>query len=405
MIDLIILQILTWTSFFYTFTLGFFHVGSFTALSLSFFLHVLIITIHYFIQFNSFKVKYILLLCLLPVLWMQSLASLIFCLIYTVLSFNLSRYFIGSDNISVESIVKSTYFLLMTLYTVYFLLFEAFQGLLVLRINSIWPALGVYVLSSSLLLRTTRHADALLDFSKIRRSNILFTLGMIGCYFLIAMANFRSFLGELLSKFFSPFQLLLYPIYWFFSRFSLGDDFFEPFERVLSTEQEEASHEMIDEMGEAFIEGQSGLNGEGLTLFIDVFWRLLLLLFLIVVIRKAWSRLVSKAKRQSKDGIICEERSFIKRKKEKKRNFWLNPNRYPKSNSERIRYFYRRHLNLLSKIGLELKDNDTTESICKQATDARVQYARDIQKQYIQTRYGEKPCDERHVKDMKKWVG
>lgn len=246
----------------------------------------------------------------------------------------------------------------------------------------------MYLLSSILLNRLMRHLDANMDIKKIRKTNFVYLGFMAVGFAILTFEKLRESIVDVVDK---VTTAIYYPIYLLFRNFGMTSD--KNVKIAIDYELEETT-KIINNIP---LEEIEKMMNSGIFKAFKIFSRVmlvLLILLLVYIILKTFTR-------NGKSSIdYTEEREHIKDLKKKKRR--IKRDKYPSERKEQIRYYYRRYLEKLRKINIELSKADTSLEVNEKAGEVLEGNIDELREIYIESRYSDKEVDLLTVEKMGK---
>ena len=254
----------------------------------------------------------------------------------------------------------------------------------------------IYLLSSIVLIRSIRHLDTNMDNTMIRNSNRKYLFGIILVFLVGTFDTLKEALYRLGVKIFELVEyilyILLYPLnkflFWFFALFQDPD--FVP-EEVLIGDNAAVDGVITADQVETFAE-----YTKNIFLILKIISGVILFIVVIYILYK----LLLKTGDKNYIGVeYTEHREYIKDEKKKKRK--LFGERYPKDSNGQIRYYYRKYLEKLNKIDIEILKQDTSLDVSAKAREEFGTEVEEIREIYINSRYKTDEANKDHVEKIK----
>ena len=254
----------------------------------------------------------------------------------------------------------------------------------------------IYLLSSIVLIRSIRHLDTNMDNTMIRNSNRKYLFGIILVFLVGTFDTLKEALYRLGVKIFELVEyilyILLYPLnkflFWFFALFQDPD--FVP-EEVLIGDNAAVDGVITADQVETFAE-----YTKNNFLILKIISGVILFIVVIYILYK----LLLKTGDKNYIGVeYTEHREYIKDEKKKKRK--LFGERYPKDSNGQIRYYYRKYLEKLNKIDIEILKQDTSLDVSAKAREEFGTEVEEIREIYINSRYKTDEANKDHVEKIK----
>ncbi|MDR7857410.1 DUF4129 domain-containing protein [Tissierella sp.] len=384
MLDLILLELISLISFIYSLVLMYVAFVPINEMILIFLWTLFVSTTFALSYKKSIFFEGIILLLFLPLKFYNSNAA-IFLIVFT--AFMLYLY-IKKSLLSVN--YDQYLYKLKISYTV-LVLTIAMRSLLLDFSGSIGYALFfiiMYLLSSILLNRLMRHLDANMDIKKIRKTNFVY-LGFMSVGFVIS--TFEKLRGNIVDVIDKIITAIYYPIYLLLRNFDLSS------ESNKKTALDYAQEETTKTISEISPEEIENMMNSGIFKLFKVFSKIMLVVLILLL-----AYIIYKLFTRNGDSTIdyTEERENIKDLKKKKRR--IRREKYPSERKEQIRYYYRRYLEKLKKINIELLKSDTSLEVNEKAGEVLEGDIDELREIYIESRYGDKEVDSPTVEKMEK---
>ena len=388
MIDLILLELVSFVSFLYSILLMF---TSFAPIKEMMVIFIWTIGVSFAFAILSKKSRLFdisILLLLLPLKFYNNqsailitVISIIFIYIYTKKSLAKVNYYEYTYKL------KFTILLLIVLIGVRSILDELS--------GSIGYALSfivIYLLSSVILTRLMRHIDSNLEIKKIRKTNIRYLIFMTIGFSIAVFDNFRENIINILDKLLTA---LYYPIYLLFGRIRFDSKLDEiKVEDINIVEPEEV---FIGELPDQMLADDQ--IGNKLYKYFEIFTKALIFILILILVYFIYILFIRSGDKSYGNSDYTEEREYIKDKKKKRKKRLLRE-RFPSDLKEQIRYYYRRYLEKLKKNKIEILKTDTSLEVNERAEEIFEDDLERIREIYIETRYGDKDIDHDTVKEM-----
>ena len=392
MIEIILLELLSLVSFLYALILLFFTFPSMNQVAAIFMWTVFSSLIISLLISKSKWYNILVLLLLAPLLIFKGwnfifliLTSSIIIFIYILSSMQVGKY------LEYVSMFKKSIVLYISLFYIKVLStqFSWFLGE-----GTIF--LIIYLLSSIVLIRSIRHLDTNMDNTMIRNSNRKYLFGIILVFLVGTFDTLKEALYRLGVKIFELVEyilyILLYPLnkflFWFFALFQDPD--FVP-EEVLIGDNAAVDGVITADQVETFAE-----YTKNNFLILKIISGVILFIVVIYILYK----LLLKTGDKNYIGVeYTEHREYIKDEKKKKRK--LFGERYPKDSKGQIRYYYRKYLEKLNKIDIEILKQDTSLDVSAKAREEFGTEVEEIREIYINSRYKTDEANKDHVEKIK----
>ncbi len=392
MIEIILLELLSLVSFLYALILLFFTFPSMNQVAAIFMWTVFSSLIISLLISKSKWYNILVLLLLAPLLIFKGwnfifliLTSSIIIFIYILSSMQVGKY------LEYVSMFKKSIVLYISLFYIKVLStqFSWFLGE-----GTIF--LIIYLLSSIVLIRSIRHLDTNMDNTMIRNSNRKYLFGIILVFLVGTFDTLKEALYRLGVKIFELVEyilyILLYPLnkflFWFFALFQDPD--FVP-EEVLIGDNAAVDGVITADQVETFAE-----YTKNNFLILKIISGVILFIVVIYILYK----LLLKTGDKNYIGVeYTEHREYIKDEKKKKRK--LFGERYPKDSNGQIRYYYRKYLEKLNKIDIEILKQDTSLDVSAKAREEFGTEVEEIREIYINSRYKTDEANKDHVEKIK----
>ena len=392
MIEIILLELLSLVSFLYSLILLFFTFPSMNQVAAIFMWTVFSSLIISLLISKSKWYNILVLLLLAPLLIFKGwnfifliLTSSIIIFIYILSSMQVGKY------LEYVSMFKKSIVLYISLFYIKVLStqFSWFLGE-----GTIF--LIIYLLSSIVLIRSIRHLDTNMDNTMIRNSNRKYLFGIILVFLVGTFDTLKEALYRLGVKIFELVEyilyILLYPLnkflFWFFALFQDPD--FVP-EEVLIGDNAAVDGVITADQVETFAE-----YTKNNFLILKIISGVILFIVVIYILYK----LLLKTGDKNYIGVeYTEHREYIKDEKKKKRK--LFGERYPKDSNGQIRYYYRKYLEKLNKIDIEILKQDTSLDVSAKAREEFGTEVEEIREIYINSRYKTDEANKDHVEKIK----
>lgn len=386
MIDLILLELVSFVSFLYSIILMF---TSFAPIKEMMVIFIWTIGVSFIFAVLSKKSRLFdisILLLLLPLKFYNNQSailitfiSIIFIYIYTKKSLAKVNYYEYTYKL------KFTIFLLIVLIGIRSILDELS--------GSIGYALSfivIYLISSVILTRLMRHIDSNLEIKKIRKTNIRYLIFMTIGFSIAVFDNLRENIINILDKLLTA---LYYPIYLLFGKIRFDSKLDEI--KVEDMNFSEPEGVLIGELpAEMLADDQIGNK---LYKYFEIFTKALIFILILILVYFIYILFIRSGDKSYGNSDYTEEREYIKDKKKKKRLF---RERFPSDLKEQIRYYYRRYLEKLKKNKIEVLKTDTSLEVNERAEEIFEDGLERIREIYIETRYGDKDIYHDTVKEM-----
>ena len=403
MIELMFVEWIGILTFIYTALLMFLQIGSapemLIILLLSVFWGLLVIKLYH--KHSATIILSILLLA--PALYFNTLASLVFFSVCTItyVVYTLNHEIL--EDLEMRFVVKSSFYYLAISAVIFWFLSSTFGITSQAAMKNMWPFFILFIMAAVMYLRSLRHLEANLEHSKIRKSNIRYSILMLGVYGFILFQDFRDQIQGLLDLVRDFIGLLLTPVNYLFRNYHL--DFSSVDMSHLnggnSGNLNHGTEEGGGEFVEAIIEEKPLVEETFIEEVVFVISLILILLIMFFVIKKLVKE--KKVKEEEYKPEVEETRTFIKA--EKKSSF---SNRLKdlgrKSPKDQVRYYYKKHVNKI-KNHIDIEDYETTYDILQKAEELDFEDSEDIRGLYIEVRYGDYNPQNEEIHTMKKQTG
>lgn len=388
MTGIILLEIISIVSFLYSILLIFL---IFAPLSNIFIIFIWTILVSLFFAKYHTKSKLSwasLIILFLPLVFYHSSPAIYFMILTNVpIALYISKSLFRGGYDEYLSKLKKSY-LLYTLMAMLGLMFDGFNGFISYGI----PFIIIYLLTTTILVRTMRHLDAGMDTSKIKKINTKYLTIITLVSFVATLDKLRNFIFKLITTTFQfilsiILAILYYPMYFLVTVINRIIVFL--MNMIMSSGILDREGLEVEEFQPYYVEEEILEVGHfdkliGIGLFI-------LLIYIIY-------RIIAKIGDRSIKGVeYTEDREYIREPKKRRRIF---KERYPTDLKEQIRYYYRRYLEKLDKKKVEVLKSDTSLEINHKAEETFKEDIERIREIYIDSRYGDKEVGRDRVKEI-----
>ena len=260
----------------------------------------------------------------------------------------------------------------------------------------------IYVLTTSILIRSIRHLQSGMDPSKLVKINTSYMIIISIFSLIIGLDRIRgsifTFLRLSIFSIIQKFYLWLvnilitiiyYPVTFIYRLFNY---LFRA--RIEGNMEDFELNPNLDNAGDMDFANQVTDLPEILETIIVILGNILIILLIIYIVYRILSNLSNRSYSTIE---YSEQREFIKSNKKKKR---LAREKYPSQIRDQIRYYYRRYLEKLEKSNIEISKADTSLDINNKSKEefTNTDIIRDI---YKQARYKEDQPAEEQVGKIK----
>ena len=403
MIELMFVEWIGILTFIYTALLMFLQIGSapemLITLLLSVFWGLLVIKLY---QKNSIMIILSIVL-VAPTFYFNTLASLVFFSVCTVIFVVYTLNHEILEDLEMRFVVKSSFYYLAISAVIFWFLSSTFGITSQEAMKNMWPFFILFIMAAVMYLRSLRHLEANLEQSKIRKSNIRYSILMLGVYGFILFQDFKEQVQGLLDLVRDFIGLLLTPVNYLFRNYHL--DFSGVDMSHLNGGNSENLNHGAEEGGGEFVEAVIEETPLVEETFIEevvfVISLILIILIMFFVIKKLVKE--KKVKEEEFKPEVEETRTFIKKeKKGSLANIFKDFGR--KSPKDQVRYYYKKHLNKVRDL-TDIFDYETTLDIQEKAEDLDFEDSKEIRDLYTEVRYGERAPEDYEVQTMKKQTG
>lgn len=393
MVEMILLEIISIISFIYSILLIMMPFASMKNV-LIVFIWTIVAAIIFSMNYKKGLIqKLSVILLLMPLLVYNDPLSIYFIIISTILIVAyIVTSFLQGNHVEYADTLKNSYRIYIFMIIVA-IIYDGFSGVLAYGI----PFIIIYLLTSTILLRTMRHLDSgmsLKDISSVNRRYI----GIISIVsFIVTIESFRNIIFAAFNIVYTAlisitFKILYYPVYFILS--ILDKLWLLGFSRL--------NPDGVEHAVEGYEPGEIDVQGvikefPALEFIFRIGLTLLLIYILYRLIRKVSNRNYESAE-------YTEERQFIKKdKKEKASKKKKRKEKYPQDRKDQIRYFYRRYLENLQEEKVELLNSDTSLDVNEKASGVFERSKNDeIRSIYIKNRYSNKDTRDEELEKIKK---
>lgn len=400
MIEYIAIEVLTAVSFLYAFLLSLFYIGPASDLGFAFLWTNTIMLIYATISRRHKPLKLCALLLLAPIYYFNSFWGITFFILTTGLLIVHVEYNLYQNHLEYRFVVKNTYGILIALFGVWLYLSAFPDDVLSYNLTASFPFVIAYLMFSIILVRSERHIKSNMPLNTIRSSNFIFVV--VGAFVFIGliMTETRNKIYQTLTNTLSTLtEFMLRPLYALFNDYNLEGltDVVEPvvLENADSLEQVLETLETTNH-----IVTETGFDWRNLIDFLLEKTLFILLIGLILWTMIRLSKVLFK-NNHTENATQTVEKSFVfeKEKHAPRRN--LFEKFFLKTPLAHIRYYYRKHLDLLEDQGAIIEPQDTSLEISKKAHLKGIVDADDIRRIYIEARYGDKAISKVQAEQMK----
>jgi hypothetical protein len=402
MIELMFVEWISILTFIYTALLMFLQIGTVPEMLMILLLSVIwgLIVIKVY-QKNSVGIILSVFL-LAPIVYFKTVPSLIFFSVSMVIFLFYTLNHEMLEDLEMRFVVKSSFYYLIISAGIFWFISSTFGITSEEAIKNMWPFFILFIMSAVMYLRSLRHLEANLEHSKIRKSNIRYSLLMLSVYGFILFQDFKDEMLGVLDLIRDFIGFLLIPVNYLFRNYNL--DFGDvDISRVAGGNSEDLNHgaEEGGEFVEAVIEEQPLVEDGYIEEAVFILSVMIIILIMFFVIKKLVNE--KKMKEEEFKPEVEETRTFIK--KEKKRPFTNVLKDFGrKTPKDQVRYYYRKHLNKIRHL-TDILEHETTSEIQVKAEALDFEDTDQIRALYTEVRYGEHSPENHEVQRMKKQTG
>lgn len=393
MMEIGILEVISIVSFIYSLLILFFPFASINEIFIIFIWSIMVSIATAYGYKKSKLYQIMALLLLAPLIFFNSIKSIYFVVIsaFLIYAYITKSFMKGCLSEYIDKL-KKTYIVYVVVGVLLLVIAEGYYNF----INPSIPFIIIYLMSTTMLIRSIRHLEAGMDIKKIRQVNYRY-LGAISVISLIvSLDKLRNSIFYMIKQTYLflidiVMKILYYPIMIIMIGVNKVIIFIQNMIRNSSNEHKQLVEKFTDELP---VE-----KNVQTVISSPTSHRLIEILLIILTIYLIYKLILKSGNRTYKGLEYTEEREYIKDPKEKKKRFFRE--RYPKELKGQIRYFYRRYLEKLDNKKVQILKSDTSLEVNEKAEEVFKEGIEKIRNIYIDSRYGDKDLDKNKVEEMK----
>lgn len=393
MMEIGILEVISIVSFIYSLLILFFPFASINEIFIIFIWSIMVSIATAYGYKRSKLCQIMALLLLVPLIFFNSIKSIYFVVIsaFLIYAYITKSFMKGCLSEYIDKL-KKTYIVYVVVGVLLLVIAEGYYNF----INPSIPFIIIYLVSTTMLIRSIRHLEAGMDIKKIRQLNYKY-LGAISVISLIvSLDKLRNSIFYMIKQtYLFLIDIVMKILYYPFMIIMIGVNkviiFIQNMIRNSSDEHKQLVEKFTDELP---VE-----KNVQTVISSPTSHRLIEILLIILTIYLIYKLILKSGNRTYKGLEYTEEREYIKDPKEKKKRFFRE--KYPKELKEQIRYFYRRYLEKLDNKKVQILKSDTSLEVNEKAEEVFKEGIEKIRNIYIDSRYGDKDLDKNKVEEMK----
>ncbi|WMM25988.1 hypothetical protein RBU61_04760 [Tissierella sp. MB52-C2] len=393
MTGIILLEVISIVSFIYSLLTIFFPFASINEIFIIFIWSIGVSLVFSYSYKKSKIYQIVSILLLAPLIFYNNIKYIAFVVISTFFIYTyITKSLMKGSHREYTDKIKKTYIVYGAICILLLLIDEGFNNFINI---SIYFTI-IYLVTTIILLRATRHLEAGMDMKKIRQVNLrylvmIFTISSIAIserlrsYIFLIIRQIYLFTIDIIMK------ILHYPIVIMVTivnkviTYIMGKD---------------ADYGILESLLDELTKAEEPISSEKVlgtdNIFVQRAIQIILILFIFYMIYK----LIIKTKdREYKELQYTEKREYIRDPKKRKKRFFKE--KYPKELNQQIRYYYRRYMDKLDQKGIRVLKTDTSLEVNRKAEKTFKEGIEEMRNIYINSRYGNKDVDKNKVKEMK----
>lgn len=388
-----ILEVISIVSFIYSLLILFFPFASINEIFIIFIWSIMVSIATAYGYKRSKLYQIMALLLLVPLIFYNSIMSIYFVVIsaFLIYAYITKSFMKGCLSEYIDKL-KKTYILYGVVGVLLLVIAQGYYDF----INPSIPFIIIYLMTTTMMIRSIRHLEAGMDIKKIRQVNYKY-LGAISVISLIvSLDKLRNSIFYMIKQTYLflidiVMKILYYPIMIIMIGVNKVIIFIQNMIRNSSNEHKQLIEKFTDELP---VE-----KNVQTVISSPTSHRLIEILLIILTIYLIYKLILKSGNRTYKGSEYTEEREYIKDPKERKKRFFRE--KYPKELKEQIRYFYRRYLEKLDNKKVQILKSDTSLEVNEKADKVFKEGIEKIRDIYIDSRYGDKDLDKNKVEEMK----